>query len=258
MLRTTHLFIALLRALEIDTVCDVGSMDGSDALAFRRVLPRARILAFEANPHNARRMADDPRLRAANIEVAPVAVTDFDGEADFFLVKADYASIGNRRGMSSLYRRRDAQLHDATVKACATRLDSWLGRTAAHRRRIALWIDVEGAACEAVGGAEALLGEVVLLHVEAEATPCIAPDQKLYDELERRLRAAGFEAVKLARPAHHEQFNVIFVRTDRSATERRRIVWHRARLESRAALVRGLQAICPGCVRRLIKLLRRQ
>ena len=37
-LDTRRLFCRLLRTLEIETVCDVGSMDGSDALRFRRVL----------------------------------------------------------------------------------------------------------------------------------------------------------------------------------------------------------------------------
>jgi hypothetical protein len=38
-LNTRLLFLALLRDLDIDVICDVGSMNGSDALAFRRRRP---------------------------------------------------------------------------------------------------------------------------------------------------------------------------------------------------------------------------
>ena len=42
-LNTQLLFRALLRPLRIDTVCDVGSMDGMEARAFRALLPAADI-----------------------------------------------------------------------------------------------------------------------------------------------------------------------------------------------------------------------
>ena len=47
---TRRLFARLLRTFDVETVCDVGSMDGADARVFRRQLPDAHILAFEPNP----------------------------------------------------------------------------------------------------------------------------------------------------------------------------------------------------------------
>src|SRR5688572_12876775 len=73
-LSTGRLFTALLRPLRIDVVCDIGSLNGADALRFRRALPKADIMAFEANPHNYRAMLATPALRRARIEVLPCAV----------------------------------------------------------------------------------------------------------------------------------------------------------------------------------------
>jgi hypothetical protein len=64
---TRRLFARLLRTLEIATVCDIGSMDGSDALRFRRRLPDATVLALEPNPSNFELVATDDGLRRGSI-----------------------------------------------------------------------------------------------------------------------------------------------------------------------------------------------
>jgi FkbM family methyltransferase len=86
---TRRLFCRLLRTFDIATVCDVGSMDGSDALLFRRVLPRAAILALEPNPGNFALMAADTRLERAGIRVSPAAASDRGSLAPFFVIAAD-------------------------------------------------------------------------------------------------------------------------------------------------------------------------
>ena len=60
---TRRLFCRLLRTFDIATVCDVGSMDGADALRFRRALPNAAVLALEPNPRNFALMAADDRAQ---------------------------------------------------------------------------------------------------------------------------------------------------------------------------------------------------
>ena len=71
---TERLFLLLLGTRPYDVICDVGSLDGAHALEFRRARPRARILAFKANPHNVEEMRRNPVLRDKNIELQPVAV----------------------------------------------------------------------------------------------------------------------------------------------------------------------------------------
>jgi FkbM family methyltransferase len=251
---TRRLFRALLPVLEIDTVCDVGSMNGADALDFRRVLPAAQVHAFEANPRNAQQMRDDARLRTQRIEVVPFAVTNFDGTGVFHLVKADYSTPNHRRGMSSLLERTDARLHDGNIETRTVRLDSYLARDPNARRRLALWVDVEGKACEAIEGASGLFDELLLLHVEVETTACIAAAQKLYPEVKRMLLAAGFAELATDQPPHYEQFNALFVRAALPFGQRLRVVWHVAGNALRWLIVRFILRACPACAQHLIRM----
>ncbi len=255
-LNTRRLFVDLLPVLDARTVCDVGSMNGADALRFRGALPDARILAFEPNPGNLERMRADSRLAAARIEIVPVAVADFDGEAPFFLVKTDYQAEHDRRGMSSLHERADTALRDSIVTTPVTRLDTAL-RGSGAPGRIALWIDVEGKTYEAIEGASGLFADVCLLHVEVETRPCIGERQRLYPEVNRLLEAAGFVELATDRPANTEQFNALFIRREIATSHRRRISWPVGRQRLRRAVVDVVRAVWPQCVRRLTRLLGR-
>ena len=121
---TRRLFARLLSVLDISAVCDVGSMNGADALMCRDVLNRARIYAFEPNPGNFCLMQGDPALREHAIELVPLAATNYDGDAELFVVKADYSRPNAWRGMSSLYRRSDGSELTAVIPVKTTRLDT--------------------------------------------------------------------------------------------------------------------------------------
>lgn len=219
-LNTGLLFRALLRPLRIDTVCDVGSMDGTESRAFRARLPAARILAFEANPQNFRRMLADARLHAAGVELIEAAAGAFDGSAPFYVVGADFDSQDIRRGHSSL-RRRDAPsgpLQEVRVRT--VRLDSLLLNEAG---RLALWIDVEGLALEVLEGARGILDRTQLLHVELESIPCISEGQHLAPEAIALLTEAGFDEIAIDQPRGTPQFNAVFLRRGQDAATLRRV-----------------------------------
>jgi|YelNatPaOPRAMG01_1025707.scaffolds.fasta_scaffold13298_5 FkbM family methyltransferase len=212
-LKTRALFLRLLRAMQVDVVCDVGSMNGAEALAFRQALPRAKVLAFEAHPDNLRQMQADPALCQQRIEVVPKAVTNYTGQAEFFVVKADDPTKPYRGGMSSLYARPDEpDLQSVTVET--TRLDAFLADRLKPDSRLALWIDVEGKAYEVLEGASGLVQNLVLIHVETETQPCIAPGQKLHGDVVGLLDRLGFEQLAWDNPLTTPQLNVIFVRRD--------------------------------------------
>lgn len=220
-LNTQLLFRALLRPLRIDTVCDVGSMDGAESRAFRSRLPSARILALEANPQNFHRMSADARLHAADVELIEAAAAAFDGDAPFYVVGADFDAPDIRRGHSSL-RRRDAPrgpLHEVRVRT--VRLDSLLSGDAG--RRLALWIDVEGVALEVLEGARGILAGTQLLHVEVESVPCISEGQHLAPEVIALLTAAGFDEIATDHPPGTPQFNAVFLRRGQDAATLRRV-----------------------------------
>jgi FkbM family methyltransferase len=218
---TGWLFKKLLSTLRIDLVCDVGSMDGTDALACRAAVPNARIYAFEVNPDNVRGMLANPVLGQRYIELVPLAISDEDGRADFYLVDAARPGVW-WRGMSSLHCRADAT---RAVSVETARLDTFLSARQETGRSLALWLDVEGKAYEAIQGARGVWGDLRLLHVEVEAEPCIAPGQVLYPQVLSLLQSIGLQELAIDR-TWHGQFNALFV--DRRLLSRFRLrvlVW---------------------------------
>jgi FkbM family methyltransferase len=247
---TQRVFAKLLRVLSITTVCDVGSLNGADALAFRAAAPCSSVYAFEPNPRNFALMQADPRLRQGVIELLPWAVSDHNGEAEFFLVEADYAQRDPRRGMSSLYSRSGEWAPHARLRVPTTRLDSFLGPRCAAGTRLALWIDAEGAAYEVLEGLGSAVAHLRLLHVEVETEPCIGAQQKLYTQVRALLGKLGFSELATDQPRRQVQFNALFVCGRLTPRERLavRAVLLVARL--RYLLVRTLARLCPACLRR--------
>jgi FkbM family methyltransferase len=234
-LNTRRLFLKLLKTLRVNAVCDVGSMNGTDALAFRRELPRARIVAFEPNPQNLKAMSADPRLEQSGIEVVPLAVTNYVGDADFFLVEADYSTVNDQRGRSSLLQRSDGSSVPAPISVATTRLDDFLADWRAPDLRLALWIDVEGKAYEAIEGSAAILTNTVLLHVEVETSPCVAEGQRLYPAVRSLLTGHGFVELATDAPPERAQCNALFVRRALSFATRARVSLRRTEGHLRSA-----------------------
>jgi FkbM family methyltransferase len=246
---TQRLFRELLSRMQISVICDVGSMNGTDALAMRAAAPRSRLYAFEPNPLNLRTMVVDRSLQERNIEIVSAAASDHDGEADFFLVAADYSQCDPRRGMSSLYQRTGEWAPANIVRVRTVRLDTFLADKSPGDGRLALWIDTEGAAYEVIEGVAGVAGRVDLVHVEVETEPCIGLQQKLYPQVKGLLRRLGFTELATDQPSTHIQFNALFVRRGLSArmrlTVRTSLVWASLRRLLGGIIVRS----CPACAR---------
>ncbi len=198
--------------MDIDCVCDVGSMDGSESIGFRQALPAAALFAFEANPENLRPMQANPVLREKDVQIVPMAAANYDGLAEFFIVQADYSAHNYQRGMSSLYKRGDGSALQATVSVPTTRLDSFFRQKGLRDLKLALWIDVEGKAYEVIEGAAGLMEQLRVLHVEVETSACIAPGQKLYGDVKAILESCGFVELACDNPPCMPQLNIVFVR----------------------------------------------
>jgi FkbM family methyltransferase len=214
---TPHLFTKLLARSRINVVCDVGSMNGADALKFRDAVPEASVYAFEPNPENLRLMQANRVFQERDIQVVPLAAADFDGEAMFFLVDADYSQNDSRRGMSSLYKREGDWASADAVPVKTTRLDTFLADKCTPDARLALWIDTEGKAFEVIEGIAGIAERVHLLHVEVETIACLDARQKLYSDVKARLEQLGFAELATDHTRSGIQFNVLFLRADLSA-----------------------------------------
>lgn len=250
-LSTRRLFEQLLSALRIDAICDVGSMDGAEALAFSAAAPRCRVFAFEPNPSNLRLMQADRALQERNIEIVASAVSNHDGEAEFFLVAADYYSRGDwRRGMSSLYPRSGEWAPAEIVRVSTTRLDTFLAGKRPPPVRLALWIDAEGAAYEVIEGVGAIAEHVYLLHVEVETSPCIGAGQRLYPEVTSLLRKLGFAELATDQPPGVMQLNALFVRNGLPFGMRLRVMIRLLHARLRYVGIKLLRSWCPWCLGR--------
>ena len=248
---TRRLFCKLLPILQVDTICDVGSMDGSDALRFQAAAPSAAVYAFEAHPRNLAAMRATRSLSASNIQTVEMAVTNFDGEAEFFAVEASLYPGDDWRGMSSLHRRAAAPDALAVTRVKTSRLDSFLKGLSENPARLALWIDAEGMGYEVIEGAEGVIANVQFLHVEVETAPCIAPTQKLYADIKTLLCARGFELLACDRHSDKPQFNALFIRRPSSARVRFAIRLNAAVECLRAATADAVYRTCPACLRRI-------
>jgi len=255
---TQRLFVRLLATMRIGTVCDVGSMDGTDSLRFRAAVPESSIYAFEPNPENLRRMQANRALQERNIQIVPLAATNYDGEAEFFLVEADYSRRESRRGLSSLYKRSgDWATPAGVVRVKTTRLDTFLADKLAPHSRLALWIDTEGKAYEVIEGIGEVANHIHLLLVEVETEPCIGSNQRIYPEVKSLLQRLGFAELATDHDPAQIQFNALFVRCDLSAGKRFRVKAWLVHARLRYLLVRAIGKMCPACLRRLIAMRRK-
>jgi FkbM family methyltransferase len=247
---TQRLFAGLLSGLRINVICDVGSMNGADALGFRDAIPHSSIYAFEPNPENFRQMQLSRILADRNIQLVPLAAADIDGDAEFFLVDADYARRDFRRGMSSLYKRSGDRATTMPVRVKTTRLDTFLSGKCRPDARMALWIDTEGKAYEVIQGMTGIADRVLLLHVEVETLPCIGSNQRLYPEVKRLLCELGFAECATDQPSIATQFNALFIRSDLSALPRMHAKASLVLAWLRRLLLRLARRLCPACLRR--------
>lgn len=248
---TGRLFIELLSRLRIDVICEVGSKDGADALRFSEAVPAANIYALEANPENFHLMQADPELRQSNIKILMLAATDYDGEADFFLVGDPSTGAVDWRGMSSLYQRSGHQGPQSLTRVKAARLDTLLGSKVPPGARLALWVDAEGSAFEVIDGVSGIAEAIHLVHLECETSPCIAAGQKLYPEVRILLQRLGFAELAIDQPRNARQFNAVFVRARRSVAVRFALVFCLTRARARYLALQVLRAWCPGFLDRL-------
>jgi FkbM family methyltransferase len=161
-------------------------------------------------------MQNDEILRAADIQIVPMAVTNFDGKSSFFVVDSASGEPGYQRGMSSLYERSDSSLVQTSIQVAATRLDTFLSANHVSGGNIAVWMDVEGKAFEALQGASSLFPSICLLHVEVETQPCIAAKQKVEDDVRELLLSNGFWELARDSDERPPQVNLVFIRADLS------------------------------------------
>lgn len=181
-LKAKYAFHLLLAYLRPEVILDIGSMDGADSKRFAKLVPSARIVAFEGNPYNFQAMLSDKMLRQASVRVEHRLVSDAPGATRFFVQRPVAGATGFNRGTSSTLARAHDDERAEEVVLDAVRVDEFLDREYPSATRVAAWVDVEGFAYAVLSSMAGVRDRMQLLHVEVE-TKEIWAGQKLEAEV---------------------------------------------------------------------------
>ena len=213
-LDTKCLFISLLKRWECDLVLDIGSRDGKQAILFRDTLPKAGVVAYEANPYNYRRIISDKKFLSKNIKLYQCAVSNANGTATFHVSKANYSApetVTNNLGTSSLLSAKEWETAER-IEVPTERLDALFSKPEmAKNKRVALWIDVEGAEYFVLEGIGEMAEKVALVHVETALVP-LREGQKTLDEIKTLLGNYGLDPIGSNISSNQNWGDVVFCR----------------------------------------------
>lgn len=160
-----ELFFGLVRVTQPNAFIEAGAKTAETSIRVRQYLPKARIAAFEANPEIFNRYKEDPKLAEKRVEYRHMAVTDYDGEIEFRIMRAaNGVAISDVSGGNSIHTRASKNIDYDVVKSPCIKLDSFF----VDRPRNALWIDVEGASKQVLTGARHLLTNTTVAIIEVE------------------------------------------------------------------------------------------
>ena len=205
--KVKYLFLNLLKFTQPKLILDVGSMDGSDSLRFRKMCPEAKILAFEANPYNYGKMLENTALTQSRIEVFNHLVSN-DTQSEFYITKDSAKGVGNL-GSSSMRAPLNTELVQEKITPKTASLKQIISKYSSSADSIAMWVDVEGAAYEVLESARGCNTQISLLHVEVETVERWK-DQKLKDDVVQLCTEFGL--VLAAQSDNPTQQDLVFVR----------------------------------------------
>ena len=178
--------LVAIRQCAANTLIDVGANKGQFSVAFRRLRPHARIIAFEPLPEAADTFA---RVFEADdlTELLPYALAGFDGSSQFHVAdRPDSSSLlkpGERQAMA--FGVHQASIIDVPLK----RLDHCLDLNSLERP-IFLKVDVQGSELGVFEGCLPL-GDVDFIYVELSFVE-LYEGQPLFDEVHDYLVGRGF------------------------------------------------------------------
>jgi FkbM family methyltransferase len=189
-------------------VFDIGCHDGLDSIRYARLLPRARVFAFEALPEVFHSIADNlRRFECHSVEPFNWALAAQRGEADFFVssgtpddhraLEADW-NYGNKS--SSLLPPGEYPAlcpwlkFERVIRVRTETLDNFCQE---HGLEIIDFIhmDVQGAELEVLAGARRTLPAIRVIWLEAKTRP-LYQGQPLKPDVQQFMAQHGFRMVK--------------------------------------------------------------
>lgn len=166
----THEEIAALVKRPNPTILEIGCNDGTDTLAFLRVMPQAKIYCFEPDPRAITRFKKHLGSRLDNVKLFEVAISDRMGRIDFH--SSDGGDLPQGWDLSGSIRRPKNHLteypwvkFEKTITVSTCRLDDWCAENGVKQVDF-IWMDVQGAEGDVITGAPKILQETRFLYTE--------------------------------------------------------------------------------------------
>ena len=194
------------------TILEAGAYDGSDTLAWSKLLPEAKIYAFEPEPMAYKKLKDKVK-KCTNVIPYNKALNDISGEVTFYVSQNGNDTEGTFS--SSLLKPKEHInvcphiKFEKQIKVKAINLDDWAKKNNIEKIDF-LWIDMQGAEFKVLQAAPLILKTVKVIFSEVslkemyEGTP-------LYNQFKTWLQTKGF-TVKKEELLHEDMGNVLFVK----------------------------------------------
>jgi FkbM family methyltransferase len=169
---------------DINTIFEIGSMDGNDSLLFKQSFPNAEVYAFEGLPDNYNLYMKDLN----GVHTFNKIIFNYDGKITFYKKEIN--------GIHSVFDRGSAYGTE-TMNLYCYRLDTICKELNIDHIDM-MKIDVEGATLEVLEGMGDILKTVKIMHIETEDYPFFK-GQKLDNEVTKFLLDNGFTVLKKSR-----------------------------------------------------------
>lgn len=208
---TPSLFWKLSKKLpQCDTFLDVGSCDGDIAFRFETLFPSSTVIALEADPRNAAAINESIKAKGSNIRLFPNAAFNQTTTIDFY---QETPENSKNHGTSSIYGTEN--INTKKLRIQAIKLGDILRNQDKEPGGIGLWMDVEGAAFEALQGLDNYLQKIAIAHIEIEFTKVRSSQKHVFSDIEKLLARNGLTPIAIQTKGSESTFgDVLFAKND--------------------------------------------
>lgn len=197
-----RLFFDLVDAAQPDLFVEAGAFDAEASLRVARSMPGCSVVAFEANPDNYGHFAGICQFEQHGVQYLNLALTDTPGFITFHVESKGGSTLLGHSSILARSQPADDPVRPVTVEG--VRLDDHTP----DADRVAMWVDVEGAADQVLRGAPQRLTacDVIKVEVEEEA---FWEGQALSADIVAQLLTSGM--IPVARDIEYpSQYNLVF------------------------------------------------
>ena len=202
-----ELFFDLVATLDTGLFLEAGAKAAEASRRASQLLPGVPVVAFEANPYTFKRFDRKIDYQSEGVQYRNQALSSEPGSLSFNVRKTEDGKPA-ADGQGSLLKHTSYEPGHIQVTVPAVTLDSALDEFDGDN--CALWIDVEGATRQVLGGAARTLQKASVVFVEVEDIEYWG-SQWLSEEVVRALYEAGLHPVARDFQSRY-QWNVVCVR----------------------------------------------